>query len=156
MKEVKCECGHVNPHGTVLCESCGIPLIKEKTEGKLLDMRYEGSARRSQTYNKTIIDKIWNFFSSVKVGVWLIVITLIASAVGTIFPQVMYIPKIMPAIQYYEEKYGFLGKLYYQLGFHDLFSSWWYLLLMALIGVSLIICSIDRAVPLYRALKNKE
>ena len=23
MKEVKCECGHVNPHGTVLCEACG-------------------------------------------------------------------------------------------------------------------------------------
>ena len=57
-------------------------------------MRYEGSARRSQTYNKTIIDKIWNFFSSVKIGVTLIVITLIASAVGTIFPQEMYIPPI--------------------------------------------------------------
>ena len=49
---------------------------------KLVDMRYEGSARRSQTYNKTIVDKIWNFFSSVKIGVTLIVITLIASAVG--------------------------------------------------------------------------
>ena len=57
-------------------------------------MRYEGSARRSQTYNKTIVDKIWNFFSSVKIGVSLIVITLIASAVGTIFPQEMYIPPI--------------------------------------------------------------
>lgn len=155
MKEVKCECGHVNPHGTVLCESCGVPLIAEKTEGKLLDMRYEGSARRSQTYNKTIIDKIWNFFSSVKVGVWLIVITLVASAIGTIFPQQMYIPQTVPPIVYYEEQYGFLGKMYYQLGFHDLYSSWWYLLLMASIGVSLVICSIDRVVPLYRALKKQ-
>ena len=63
----------------------------------MIDMRYEGSARRSQTYNKTIIDKIWNFFSSVKVGVWLILITLVASAVGTILPQEMYIPHTMPA-----------------------------------------------------------
>ena len=23
MNEVKCECGHVNPHGTILCEACG-------------------------------------------------------------------------------------------------------------------------------------
>ena len=53
---------------------------------------------RSQTYNKTIVDKIWNFFSSVKVGVVLIVITLIASAIGTILPQEMYIPKTIPAI----------------------------------------------------------
>lgn len=155
MKEVKCECGHVNPHGTVLCESCGITLIEEKTEGTLHDMRYEGSARRSQTYNKTIVDKIWNFFSSVKVGVWLIVITLIASALGTVFPQEMYIPPIMSAAEYYEDQYGWLGKMYFQLGFHNLYSSWWYLVLIASIGVSLVICSIDRVVPLYRALKKQ-
>lgn len=155
MKEVKCECGHVNPIGTVLCESCGDTLIEEKANEKLHDMRYEGSARRSQTYNKTIIDKVWNFFSSVKVGVWLIVITLIASALGTIFPQQMYIPPLMSPAEYYEDQYGWLGKMYYELGFHNLYSSWWYLVLIASIGVSLVICSIDRVVPLYRALKKQ-
>nr|WP_263325864.1 cytochrome c biogenesis protein ResB [Neobacillus sp. Marseille-Q6967] len=152
MKDVKCECGHVNPHGTVLCEACGKVLDELAREKQLLDMRYEGSARRSQTYNKTIIDKIWNFFSSVKVGVWLIVITLIASALGTILPQKMYIPSSQPEI-YYEEEYGWFGKLYYEIGFHDLYSSWWYLILVAMIGVSLVICSLDRVVPLYKALK---
>ncbi|WP_462412077.1 cytochrome c biogenesis protein ResB [Neobacillus sp. Marseille-QA0830] len=152
MKEVKCECGHVNPHGTVLCEACGKVLDeREKDNNQLLDMRYEGSARRSQTYNKTIIDKIWNFFSSVKVGVWLIVLTLIASILGTILPQEMYIN--LPADVYYEQEYGWFGKIYYQLGFHDLYGSWWYLLLIAMIGVSLVICSLDRVIPLYKALK---
>lgn len=155
MKEVKCDCGHVNPIGTILCESCGKVLEEKEKDKKLLDMRYEGSARRSQTYNKTIIDKIWNFFSSVKVGVWLIVITLIASALGTILPQEMYIPPIMPAEEYYEDQYGWIGKLYYDLGFHNLYSSWWYLILIASIGISLVICSLDRVVPLYRALKNR-
>src|SRR5699024_5743648 len=51
------------------------------------------------------------------------------------------------------ERYGFLGKLYYEFGFHNLYSSWWYLLLIALIGISLVICSLDRVVPLYKALK---
>ncbi|WHY90384.1 cytochrome c biogenesis protein ResB [Neobacillus cucumis] len=153
MKDVKCECGHVNPHGTVLCEACGKVLDEQEKEKQLVDMRYEGSARRSQTYNKTFIDKIWNFFSSVKVGVWLIVITLIASAVGTIFPQEEYIPQIMPADEYYQKEYGWMGKLYYQLGFNDLYGSWWYLLLIAMIGISLVICSLDRVVPLYKALK---
>lgn len=155
MNQVKCECGHVNPLGTILCESCGRILEEQEGNKEILDMRYEGSARRSQTYNKTIIDKVWNFFSSVKVGVWLIVITLLASALGTIYPQEMYIPDVMPASEYYEDQYGWLGKLYYQLGFHNLYSSWWYLILIALIGVSLVICSIDRVVPLYRALKNQ-
>jgi cytochrome c biogenesis protein len=154
MEQVKCECGHVNPIGTVICESCGRTL--QEDDGKqLLDMRYEGSARRSQTYNKTIVDKIWNFFSSVKVGVWLIVITLIASAIGTIYPQKMYIPPNVSPAQYYEEQYGITGKLYYELGFHNLYGSWWYMVLIALIGVSLVICSIDRVVPLYKALKRQ-
>jgi cytochrome c biogenesis protein len=153
MKDVKCECGHVNPHGTVLCEACGKVFDEQSKDKSLLDMRYEGSARRSQTYNKSIVDKIWNFFSSVKVGVWLIVITLVASAAGTILPQEMYIPPTMPAEEFYEDQYGWFGKLYYELGFNNLYSSWWYLVLIAMIGISLVICSLDRVVPLYKALK---
>ena len=155
MNEVKCECGHINPHGTILCESCG-KVLEESEQGKtIVDMRYEGTARRSQTYNKTIVDKIWNFFSSVKVGIWLIVITLIASALGTIFPQELYIPPTIPPEQYYKEQYGVLGGIYYSLGFHNLYSSWWYLLLVAAIGISLVICSLDRYIPLRRALKKQ-
>lgn len=86
----------------------------------------------------------------------MIVIALIASGIGTIFPQAMYIPANAPNRDpsvYYEETYGILGKIYYQLGFHELYSSWWYMILIALIGVSLVICSLDRFIPLYRALK---
>lgn len=161
MKRIKCECGHVNPEGTVLCEACGKPIeenqhIEGNDKKKLLNMRYDGSARRSKTYNRSLIDKTWSFFSSVKVGVWLIVIALVASALGTIYPQEMYIPEGAvsrdPAI-FYEAQYGITGKMYYQLGLYDLYSSWWYMIIIALIGISLVICSIDRIVPLHRALK---
>ncbi len=154
MEHIKCTCGHENLHGTIFCESCG-KILEENKPQKLLDMRYEGSARRSQTYQKTVIDKIWNFFSSVKVGVWLIVITLVASALGTIFPQEMYIPPAVTASQFYADEYGIAGKLYYELGFHNLYGSWWYMLLIASIGISLVIASLDRVVPLYRALKKQ-
>lgn len=161
MSKLKCECGHFNPEGTVLCEACGKPIEENQhldgnDKSKLLNMRYEGSARRSLTYNQTIVDKIWNFFSSVRNGVILIVIALIASGIGTIYPQAMYIPAEAenrdPAV-FYEEWYGLPGKIYYQLGFHELYSSWWYMILIALIGVSLVICSLDRFIPLRRALK---
>lgn len=164
MNKIKCECGHVNPEGTVLCEACGKPVegnqhIDGNDQKKLLNMRYEGSARRSQTYNKSIVDKTWSFFSSVKVGVWLIVLALFASVIGSIFPQEIYIPADAesrdPAI-FYEDAYGLPGLIFYQLGFHNLYSSWWYILLIALIGVSLVICSIDRFVPLYKALKKQK
>ncbi len=161
MENVKCECGHVNPHGTIFCEACGKPVQNEETtqgdkeKRPLLDMRYEGSARRSQTYNKTIVDKIWNFFSSVKVGIWIIVLLLVASALGTVYPQELYIPPAMNPADFYEQEYGITGRLYYQLGFHNLYGSWWYMILIAMLGISLIICSIDRVVPLYKALKKQ-
>jgi len=154
--EVKCECGHTNPPGTALCESCGRPMGEAADSTGVLNMRYEGAARRSQTRRGTLLDKVWNFFSSVKVAVVLIVITLVASVIGTIFPQEMYLP-VPPeqAEQYYREAYGTLGELYYQLGFHRLYESWWYVGLLLMIGASLVICSLDRVVPLYRALKNQ-
>ncbi|QKS71050.1 cytochrome c biogenesis protein ResB [Paenalkalicoccus suaedae] len=152
MEKVKCECGHVNPYGTYLCGSCGKPLIDE---GKLANMRYEGVARRSQTYKKSIVDKVWNFFSSVKVGIWIIVLLLVTSSFGTLFPQEMYIPPGEDPTVYYSQEYGVAGQIYYQLGFHNLYSSWWYMLLIAALGVSLVIASLDRAVPLYKALKKQ-
>ncbi|RDW19103.1 cytochrome C biogenesis protein [Oceanobacillus arenosus] len=164
MKEIKCECGHVNPVGTVLCEACGRPIegnqhLDGNNEKRLLNMRYDGTARRSQTYNKSIIDKIWSFFSSVKVGVWLIVLALVASMVGTIFPQEVYIPANAPSRDpavYYEDQYGIFGLIFYQLGFHNLYTSWWYLVIIALIGISLVICSLDRFVPLFKALRHQK
>lgn len=164
MEKVKCECGHINPIGTILCEACGKPIegnqhIEGNDKKKLLNMRYDGAARRSQTFNQSLIDKIWSFFSSVKVGIWLIVVALIASGIGTIFPQEMYIPEEAPSRDpaiFYEAQYGLLGKIYYQLGFHNLYSSWWYMLLIALIGISLVICSLDRFIPLHKALKNQK
>ena len=123
---------------------------------QLVDMRYEGSARRSQTYNKTIIDKIWNFFSSVKVGVIANCDHINCISIRDYFPAGNVYSTILPASEYYQDQYGWLGKLYYELGFHNLYSSWWYLLLIASIGVSLVICSLDRVIPLYRALKKQK
>lgn len=122
MEQVKCECGHTNPYGTEVCASCGKPLTGDNKE--LLNMRYEGAARRSQTYNRSMIDKIWNFFSSVKVGISIIVILLFASALGTIFPQELFIPPGEDAATFYYDEYGWAGELYYMLGFHNLYGSW--------------------------------
>jgi len=159
MDQRKCECGHTNPIGTLLCESCGKPLdviLEEQTQ--FPDMRYEGMARRSQTYTRKVIDRVWNWFSSVKIAIGIIVVLLIASAVGTVFPQQPYIPVPVPTeadvARFYTETYGKLGMVYYGLGFHNLYSSWWFVTLLVMLGTSLVICSLDRVIPLYKALSN--
>lgn len=153
---MKCShCGTVNQTGTTICSQCGQPLEQNNDSTKLLNMRYDGAAIRSKTRNKSIVDKIWNFFSSIKVGVTLIAIALVASALGTIYPQQIYIPNNIEPSAYYEQEYGITGRIYYQLGFHELYSSWWYMIIIAMIGISIFIVSIDRGVPLYKALKNQ-
>lgn len=157
MERIVCVCGHDNPVGTKICANCGRPLTEEAKSQKILDMKYDGSAIRSKTYNKSIIDKIWNFFSSVKVGVTLIIITLVVSSIGTILKQEAFVEAGNEAGRalFYEESYGSFGKLYYNLGFSDLYNQIWYLVLVAMLGISIIIASIDRGIPLHKSLKNQ-
>lgn len=159
MSKIKCQCGHENPFGTILCEECGRPLTDEAKKSEVVDMRYEGSARRSQTYKRSIIDKIWNFFSSVKIGVSIIVAVLVTSAIGTLFPQKFYVPVNSDSgaeyLAYYERLYGFFGTLYYKLGFYDMYNSWWFKILIGMLGTSIIIASVDRVIPLYKSLKKQ-
>ncbi|MGN7476530.1 cytochrome c biogenesis protein ResB [Solibacillus silvestris] len=157
MNKILCECGHENPEGTNLCQKCGSPLTAEEKSKKIADMRYEGTAIRSKTYNKSIVDKIWNFFSSVKVGISLIIINLIAASIGTILPQEFYVSVATDAEKekYYSDVYGWFGEIYYALGLSDLYSSLWFQLLVLMLGVSIIIASIDRGIPLHKSLKNQ-
>lgn len=152
----KCECGHQNPVGTVLCEACGRPLEeKERASEENLEMRYDGVARRSQRVNPGVIDLVWNFFSSVKIAIYLIVLTLLGSMLGTIFPQESTFLNI-DASTYYTESYGTAGSIYYRLGLSHTYESWWFVTLLVMIGASLVICSLDRVLPLYKALTRQK
>ncbi|PYI54976.1 cytochrome c biogenesis protein ResB [Paenibacillus flagellatus] len=150
----KCECGHQNHVGTVLCESCGKPLVDDDGTAPL-EMRYDGIARRSQKANPTLLDRVWNFFSSVKIAIYLILATLLGAMLGTVYPQENTFINVDPA-RYYKETYGWTGDLYYKLGLSDTYGSWWFVALLVMIGTSLVICSLDRVLPLYRALSKQQ
>jgi cytochrome c biogenesis protein len=154
IQNTKCECGHQNHVGTVLCESCGKPLYEDESQ-EPLEMRYDGVARRSQRENPNWIDKVWSFFSSVKNAVYMIIVTLIGSALGTIFPQENTFLNFDPST-YYKDTYGTLGEIYYLLGLSHTFDSWWFIGLLFMIGTSLVVCSLDRVLPLYRALSTQQ
>lgn len=155
-QSIKCVCGHVNPPGTQLCQNCGRLINDSYDKKKTTDvMRYDGQAVRSKTKNKTLLDKVWIFFSSVKVGVILLVLTVLASALGTMFPQEYFIPVGEDPSTFYKDKYGTLGYIYYKLGLDNLYTSWWYLILLALVAFSIIAASIDRGIPLHKSLTRQ-
>ncbi|MCC3373474.1 cytochrome c biogenesis protein ResB [Cohnella sp. REN36] len=156
IQNTKCECGHQNPLGTVLCESCGKPLVEDLPLDTPLEMRYDGAARRSQKANPALIDRVWNFFSSVKIAVYLIIITLIGAAIGTIYPQESTFINLDDAGSYYKDTYGTWGTIYHALGLSRTYQSWWFIGLLVMIGTSLVVCSLDRVLPLYKALAKQQ
>jgi cytochrome c biogenesis protein len=160
-QNTKCECGHQNSVGTILCESCGKPLVEDllTDEETLLEMRYDGVARRSQKANPQLIDRVWNFFSSVKIAVYLIAITLVGASIGTVFQQestLINMSEYSEFREFYKEKYGMIGVIYHALGLSRTYESWWFIGLLVMIGTSLVVCSLDRVLPLYRALSNQQ
>ncbi len=111
-------------------------------------------AETQKKKQKSLFDHIWDFFASVKVAIVIIILLAVTSIIGTIYPQENAIPSPNPQF-YYADTYGKMGDLYYRLGLSDMYNSWWFLALVLLLAISLIICSIERVIPLYKSLKNQ-
>lgn len=82
-------------------------------------------------------------------------LTLLGAMLGTIFPQESTFLNI-DASTYYEQTYGTAGNIYYRLGLSHTYESWWFVTLLVMIGASLVICSLDRVLPLYKALTRQK
>ena len=109
--------------------------------------------------------KIWDFFSSVKLTIVLLLSLAATSIIGTLIPQ-----NEDPAA-YFKAFGGFFYRLFNVLDVFDMYHSWWFQLLLILLVLNIIICSIDRMsanqrilfvknpsfnLPRFRNIKRKE
>lgn len=104
--------------------------------------------------NYSFYDRFWRFFASVRLAIVLIFLIAVAAVIGSLIQQEGAYPSTLPPEIYYPLEYGTYGEIMYKLGFTRMYSSWWFLLLLLLIGINLIVCSIDRFVPLIKTLRN--
>ncbi len=104
---------------------------------------------------RSVFEWLWDFFASVKVAVVIIVLIALSAVIGTILPQENFIPSANPAA-FYSQNYGTFGEFYYKMGFSHMYTSWWFVSLLLALGVSLVICSLERVVPLYKSLQRQE
>ncbi len=89
---------------------------------------------------KSPLNKVLKTLSSVKTGVVLLILVVIASAVGTIVLQRPTSEADQIERTYSPQTLAWLDRL----GLTDVFHSWWFATLMALVAVSIILVSIDR------------
>jgi cytochrome c biogenesis protein len=85
-----------------------------------------------------ISEKIWKFFSSVKLAVVLLIILAIVSVVGTIVAQ-----NESPE-RYLREYSQTTVSLLEMLGVFDMYHTWWFVSLLFLLTANLTVCTLDR------------
>jgi len=85
-----------------------------------------------------LINRVWKFFTSIKLTVVLLISLAATSIVGTLIPQ-----NENPAA--YVQAFGeFAFQLFSLLGLFDMYHSWWFQTLILLLTANIVVCSIDR------------
>ncbi|WP_300667806.1 cytochrome c biogenesis protein ResB [Desulfoluna sp.] len=87
---------------------------------------------------KGLVDTLWGVFSSVRLSVIVLTLLAVTSIFGTVIPQ-------NAAANLYLERYGEAAyRVLHFLDIFDMYHSWWFQFLILLLGINLVICSMDR------------
>jgi cytochrome c biogenesis protein len=95
-----------------------------------------------------LLEALWALFSSMRTAIVLLLLVAAASIIGTLIPQ-----RGMP--QDYVARYGQVKyALLQSLDFTNVYQSPWYKVLLALVGINLIVCNINRLGITWRLIRR--
>lgn len=96
--------------------------------------------------NTTLVDRIWDFFASIKLAIVIFAALSLTSIIGTVIEQnadpernIRLLAKLFG-----QSAAPSLFRIFDSLGFMDMYHSWWFVAILLLFAANLIICSIDR------------
>ena len=88
------------------------------------------------------------FLRSMKFGIIILILVMVCSLIGSLIPQDR-------SDAWYINNYpGGFGELVLKLGFNDLFRTWYFILLVSLLGINLTLCSVIRFAAVHKAKKT--
>jgi cytochrome c biogenesis protein len=94
------------------------------------------------------MDRVWNFFISVKVAIFTLIALAVASIFGTIVEQ------NLPPEKYRELYEDWAIALMDRINLFDMYHSWWFLALLVLFTVNLTCCTLDRFPKVLKTVRN--
>jgi cytochrome c biogenesis protein len=122
---------HLDTPSSVPCRKSGRRLAGHAVCKKGLEME-------TKEISADPLNRIWRFFTSVKLTVVLLLTLAATSVIGTLIPQ-------NKNPMEYQQAFGdFLYRLFDVLGLFDMYHSWWFQLLMLLLTINVVVCSVDR------------
>ena len=94
---------------------------------------------------------VWRTLRSMRTALILLLMIALASVAGSLLPQW---PNSPERVLQYRADHPFWGTFFDRAGLFDVFGSWWFVLLVALLFVSLIACLVPRTRALWRAVRT--
>ena len=82
--------------------------------------------------------KIFKFFSSIKLAIWLLAVIALFSLIGTLIPQNKESCEYVS--RYGKSLYGIFARA----GLLNIYSAWWFISLLVLLSLNLVICLFNR------------
>lgn len=100
--------------------------------------------------NRTLspMDRVWNFFISVKLAIVTLIVLAATSILGTIIEQ------NQPPEKYHQIYEDWAFALFDRLNLFDMYHSKWFLLMLVLFTVNLSCCTIDRFPKMLKVVRN--
>ena len=94
------------------------------------------------------MDRVWEFFTSVRLAIVTLIIIAVASIFGTVVEQ------NQPPEKYHQVYEDWAYALMDRISLFDMYHSWWFLLLLVLFTVNLTCCTLDRFPKVLKIVRN--
>lgn len=108
------------------------------------------NSQKNGTNKRGYVKTLWNFFSSIGLTVFLLILLASVSIIGTVIPQ-----NASPDEYLRHYSFSTYHRLH-DLGFLDVYHSWWFVLLLALLCVTLAVCSARNFPRIWRILTRDD
>jgi cytochrome c biogenesis protein len=95
---------------------------------------------------------VWRTLRSMRTAIILLLMLAAASVVGSLVPQ---LPSSPGRVSSFMQDHLFWGKAFQAAGFFDVFGSWWFVLITALLFLSLVACLIPRSRAMIRSARQR-
>jgi len=105
---------------------------------------------------KSFVDRIWDFFASIKLAAVTFALIALSSIIGTVLEQQADPAKNLQLLgkMFGEELAPRLYDIFYAMGFMDMYHSWWFMSFLVIFSVNIIVCSLDRLPAILKVIKQ--
>jgi len=100
--------------------------------------------------DRSLVDRLWELLCSLRLTLFVLIVLALTSIIGTIIPQGQ--PEAA-YLSFYSEK---VYRLFKALDLIDMYRSWWFVGLLALMTLNLIACTINRFPRSWRLVRRPQ